>query len=428
MLPPALRHPRYRLLWIGLLISIAGSRMQMAAVLWHVHDISGQALALGGVGLVRILPVIGFSLLAGAFADAFNRRRLMFFTQITLVLIASGLAAITFLGEATLARIYLLIALESSIWAFDLPARQALIPNLVPERDLTNAFSMNSIAFQTGSIVGPAAGGMVLAQFGIGYAYAFNALTYFAVIAALILMGPVAQDTERTGREALTQLQPGALVDSVREGLRFVMRQPIILSSMLLDFFATFFSSATALLPIFAKEILSVGSVGYGWLVSAPAIGAAVAAILLSYVQEIRRQGLILLASVGVFGLATLLFGLSRAFWLTFTALVFTGAADSVSTIIRNTIRQLQTPDRLRGRMTSVNQIFFMGGPQLGEAEAGLVAQWFGAPLAVISGGIGCLIATGWIARRFPQLRAYNGDEPVRAGLQAATQPHSPIS
>ena len=202
------------------------------------------------------------------------------------------------------------------------------------------------------------------------------------------------------------------------EGIRFIRRQPIVLSSMLLDFFATFFSSATALLPIFAKDILHVGPVGYGWLVSAPSVGAVSAAVVLSFVRQIRQQGRVLLQAVTIFGLATVVFGISRNFWLTFGALALTGASDNVSAIIRNTIRQLQTPDHLRGRMVSVNQIFFMGGPQLGELEAGLLAQWLGAPFSVVSGGVGCLIAVLWVVRRWPQLRRYSGDEAQVAEMQ----------
>jgi len=197
--------------------------------------------------------------------------------------------------------------------------------------------------------------------------------------------------------------------------VRFIRGQPIVLSSMLLDFFATFFSSATALLPIFAKEILGVGPLGYGWLVSAQSVGAVCAATVISIRGQILGQGKVLLRAVTVFGLATIVFGLSRSYWLTFGALTVAGAADSVSTILRNTIRQLQTPDRLRGRMVSVNQMFFMGGPQLGEMEAGLVAQLFGAPFSVVSGGVGCLLAVAWVIRRWPSLQRYRGDEPALA-------------
>ena len=191
--------------------------------------------------------------------------------------------------------------------------------------------------------------------------------------------------------------------------MRFVFSHPIIRSTMLLDFIATFFASATALLPIFAADILHVGAEGYGLLFSAAAIGALGMGIFLSLLHRIPRQGPVLLAAVGLFGLATVVFGISRSFWITFAALAVTGATDMVSMVVRNTARQLQTPDALRGRMVSLNMIFFQGGPQLGEFEAGAVADWLGAPASVVLGGLGSIAATAWIAATTPELRKYNG-------------------
>jgi MFS family permease len=225
-------------------------------------------------------------------------------------------------------------------------------------------------------------------------------------------MGPVSQKADPTHRVTVS-------LPAIREGLRFIWNQPIILSTMVMDFFATFFSSANTLMPIIARDILHVGAIQYGWLSAAQSIGAVAAGLVMSQIDEIRRQGPVFLISVVAFGLATVLFGFARTFPLAMLALIFIGASDSVSTIIRNTIRQLQTPDYIRGRMTSVNQIFFMGGPQLGEVEAGVVAQIFGATFAIVSGGIGCLLAVAWIARRWPQIVAYDGSEPVEAGATA---------
>ena len=385
--------------------------MQLTAVLWHIHQINSQPIALGGVGLVRILPVLILSLFAGAIADRLNRRNLMFFTQSTLAVLAATLGIITQQGWASLFLVYLLIAISGAVQSFDLPARQALVPNLVPREELTNAFSLMSIAGQVGSIAGPALGGLVLAGWGTAYAYFIDALSFGAVIVALILMGAVSQDHETRPFRDFRSIFP-----EIRDGLRYVLHQPIIFSSMILDFFATFFSSALTMLPIFAEQILAVGPQGYGILSAAPSVGAALVAILMSMFDTIRRQGRVLLLAVAGFGVSTIIFGFSRSFPLSFLALAMTGASDSLSMIIRNTIRQLQTPDTMRGRMTSINQIFFMGGPELGELEAGIVAQLFSVPFSVISGGIGCLLAVGWIAARFPQLRRYNGDEPVLAG------------
>ena len=411
-IPPALLHRRYRLLWAGLAISIAGSQMQVWALLWHIRTLTDQPIAIGGIGLARVLPVVIFSLVAGALADTVNRRQVLFVTQSVMALVALALAWLTITGQIALWHIYLLTAVQATAAAFDLPARQALVPNLVPARDLPNAFSMQSIAFHVGAIVGPALSGMVIAYLGQSYVYLINAVSFGAVILALILIGPVAQIVAAEKR-------PEVSVRAIKDGVRFILAQPIILSTMVLDFVATFFSSANTLLPFFAQDILKVGAVAYGWLSAAQAIGAVTAGLVLSQVQTIRRQGPIFLYAVVAFGLATILFGLATSFWVAMLALALIGASDTVSMVIRNTIRQLQTPDHLRGRMTSINQIFFMGGPQLGEVEAGLVAQFFGVPFAIVSGGVGCLLAVGWISRRWPQLRAYNGDEPVQAGAAA---------
>jgi MFS family permease len=382
--------------------------MQTAALLWHIRSLTDQPIALGGIGLARILPVIMFSLIGGALADTVNRRNLMFLTQSCLALLALILGLLTLSGQISLWHIYLLTALQAVAASFDLPARQAIVPNLVPARDLSSAFSVNSIAFQAGAIIGPALSGLLIAYMGLQYIYLFNAISYLAVLAALLAMGPIPQVVQ-PGR-------PKISLNSIREGIQFIRHQPIILSTMLVDFTATFFSSANTLLPIITKDVLKAGAVTYGWLSAGQSIGAVIAAAIISQMQSIRRQGMIFLSAVIVFGMATIAFGLSTSVVAALAALILIGAADSVSTIIRNTIRQLQTPDHIRGRMTSVNQIFFMGGPQLGEVEAGLVAQFFSAPIAVISGGVGCILAVLVVMRVWPHLSMYNGDEPSAAG------------
>ena len=411
-LPPSLRHRNFTLLWLGMMISIAGTQMQVWSLFWHIRTITDQPIALGGVGLARILPIIVFSLVGGTLADVFNRRRVLFVTQIVMALAALILAVLTFRGQVALWHIYVLTAVQAVAVAFDSPARQALVPNLVPARDLPNAFSLTSIGFQTGAILGPALSGLVIAYLGQPYTYLINAISYLAVILALLMMGPILQKADPVHRVTVS-------LPAIREGLQFIWNHPIILSTMVLDFFATFFSSANTLMPIFARDILHVGAIQYGWLSSAQSIGAVAAGLVVSQIDEIRRQGPVFLVSVVAFGLATIGFGFARSFPLAMLALIFIGASDSVSTIIRNTIRQLQTPDYIRGRMTSVNQIFFMGGPQLGEVEAGVVAQLFGATFAIVSGGVGCLLAVTWIARRWPQIVAFDGSEPVEAGATA---------
>jgi len=410
-IPPALRHRRYLLLWLGLLISIAGSQMQISALFWHIRILTGepQPLALGGIGLARILPVIVFSFIGGPVADTLNRRRILFVTQTLMALVALALALLTFTKHINIWNIYLLTAIQAAAVAFDGPARQAMIPNIVPARDLPSAFSMSSIAMNTGSIIGPALSGIVIVALGQGYTYFFNAVSFLAVIFALILIGPVKQDIRKSGIHLRAAV----------EGIRFILAKPIILSTMLMDFVATFFASANTMMPIVAKDILRVSEIGYGWLSSAQAIGSVVAGIIVSQVKRLRRQGPIFLSAVIIFGLATVLFGVSPVFAIAMLALILMGAADAVSTIIRNTIRQLNTPDHIRGRMTAVNQIFFQGGPQLGEVESGIVASLFGVPAAIISGGIGCVLGTVLIVLKWPQLRFYDGDEHLQVEVPA---------
>ncbi|GAB4480776.1 MAG: MFS transporter [Anaerolineales bacterium] len=400
-LPPAFKHPKFTLLWAGLLISIAGSQMQLAAIHWHIRELSGKPdpLALGLIGLARILPVIVFSLFGGAFADTFNRRTIILVTQTLMALTAAGLAWLTFSGEIQIWQIYALTAVQAAAIAFDGPARQAIVPNLVPAEHLPSAFSLNSIAFNTGAVIGPVLSGVVIATLGQGYTYLFNAISFLAVIAALLMIGNIPQDLQKASGVSLT---------AIGEGVRFIFSRKIILSTMVMDFFATFFASANTMMPIIARDILQVGEVGYGWLVSAQSIGSVSAGIVISQLPGLRRQGPIFLTAVVVFGVATIAFGLTTSFALAFAALLIVGAADTVSTIIRNTIRQLQTPDHIRGRMTSVNQIFFQGGPQLGEVEAGLAASAFGVPFAIISGGIGTLLAAALIVWKWPELKTYD--------------------
>jgi MFS family permease len=409
----ALQPRNYRLIWIGLLVSITGTMMQNAALLWHVSLLvppDKKGLALGLVGLVKVAPIICFSMVSGVVADAWDRRRLMLITQAGSALSALALAVLAFRGLSTVWPIYTLAALGAAVGAFDLPARQALVPTLVPREHLPNAITLNTIMFQIAAVVGPSLGGLLIAATGVGWVYVVNALSFGFVIVALLMMRSVPDHPSTGSRRDDVSLR------AALEGLRFVFRSPLIRSTMLLDFFATFFSSATALLPIFAQDILKVGAKGYGWLYAAPAAGALVtSAVMVPITERIERRGPTLLWAIAGYGLATVVFGISRSFWLTFACLALTGATDTVSMIIRNIIRQLETPDRLRGRMTGVNMVFFMGGPQLGELEAGVVANWLGATFSVVSGGVGCLLAIGWVAATTPALRRYHADRPAQA-------------
>jgi MFS family permease len=423
----ALRYHDFRLIWGGELVSTIGSQMQLTAVNWHVYQLlSGktaafslfgnsvhldsaalQALGLGTLGLARVLPIIVFALVGGVLADAMDRRQLMLWTRIIATVLAGALAWVTLAGQDTVFIIYLLTAAGAAATAFDNPARQSLVPNLVAREHLANAVSLNTLMFQIATVAGPAIAGVMIAKFNIGWVYAINATTFVVAAVAVLLI-------RYRGKPA--SLNTGMGWGAMVEGLRFTYRSRIIWGTMLLDFFATFFSSARTMLPIIADQILHVGAEGYGLLSAAQPVGAVLAGTIMALrSRELRRQGEVLLWSVVIYGIATALLGVSLSFLISFVMLALTGAGDTVSTVIRGTIRQIMTPDELRGRMTSVNMIFFMGGPQLGELEAGVVAAAFGAPFSILTGGIATVLLTAWIAWKYPRLRQYDGEVEAKA-------------
>jgi MFS family permease len=383
----ALRYRDFRLLWLGLIVSVTGSQMQFVAINWHVYLLTKSPLALGLIGAFRAVPIIVCSLAGGVVADALDRKKLLVVTQLVMLSSAALLAIFTVAGLKSVWPIYVLSGLASAASAFDTPARQSLMPVLVPAEVFPNAVSLGILVFNVATIVGPALGGFILAESGPALIYGLNALSFVAVIVALLLM-KTSGDPERDSNSG-SALSFGAL----KEGLRFVWNTPIIVQTMTLDFAATFFASATLLLPIFAKERLHVDARGYGLLAAAPAIGSVITALVMARIGSFSKQGRLVVVSVAIFGLATAAFGVSTVFWFSLVMLAVTGAADTVSTVLRQTIRQLVTPNHLRGRMTSINMMFFMGGPQLGELEAGVLAAVIGAPLSVVIGGLGSIVS-----------------------------------
>ena len=392
--------------------------MQIVAVNWQIYvllkgssfaiDVLGQhipldakALGLGTLGLVRIVPIIAFALFGGMIADTQDRRKVMIWAQVLSAVFAGILGAITLAGAPSVAAIYLLTATGSAITAFGNPAQQSLVPHLVPREVLTNAISLNTLLMQITSIMGPALAGVLIGSIDIGWIYILNALSFGVVVAALLMM-------QYRGRAAASNTGIGW--KPLAEGLRFTYHSRIIWSTMLLDFVATFFSSARTMLPILASDILHVGVAGYGLLSTAQSVGAVVAGSITALRRDIHRQGIVLLVSVAIYGAATALFGITTNFALSYFFFALTGAADTVSTVIRGTLRQLLTPDALRGRMVSVNMIFFMGGPQLGELEAGVVAAAFGTPFSIVSGGVITVLMAAWVAWRYAQLRNFTSD------------------
>ena len=423
----ALRHRDYRRLVASQLFSITGSQMQTVAINWHIYLLTRSPLALGFVGLTRVVPIVVFSLWAGVIADRYDRRRLMIASQLSMTAVALALGALTVAHRETLLLIYALNFLSAAAGAFDNPARNALIPRLVPIAQLPGALSLNFSVFQTAMITGPALTGLILAGHtaalpapgpghaaalpslaGLAVIYFLNAASFLAVIYVLATMRASGAPEKGAG-----DAHPWT---ALKEGLRFVFTTPLMVWTMGLDFLATFFSGSMSLLPIFADQVLHAGAKGYGVLASAPAVGALAGSLFLSLRPLPSRQGPLFLGSVAAYGAATVAFGLSRRFWLTLLALAAVGLADAISTVIRQTLRQLITPDRLRGRMTSVNAIFFTGGPQLGELEAGLVASFFasvavGVTVSVVSGGLVTVLITAVAAAVAPSVRRYDARE-----------------
>ncbi len=381
---------------MGLGLSRVGTEINFVALTWQLYVMTKSPINLGLLGLFRALPVAILALGAGVVADAFDRRKLMFITQTILALTSTTLAVMTALGHASPALMYGATFVAASANSFDGPARQSLVPALVPADVLPGALGLSITTNQLAAVIGPGLGGLILgaSSYGVVLCFAVDAVSFLAVIASLIVMSP-------PPARAKMAVSFGAAL----EGLRFLRRTPIIMWMMALDFVGTFFAGALLLMPIFAEEVLHVGRHGLGFLLAAPAVGAMAAAFIVSMRPPIVQRGRVILTAIVVYGLAIAGFGASKTFVLSLLFLAASGAADAVSTVVRQTIRQLLTPDELRGRMTSLNMIFFLGGPQLGEVEAGFTARWLGPPLSVVCGGLICAFFATSVALGIPAIR-----------------------
>jgi len=399
-LPPSFQNRRFVYFWIGLVLAWTGYFMLQWTVLWQIRMLSSLPLSLGVVGLVKVIATIGFSLFAGVVADVLNRRKVVVLTQSTMGLISIYLAILTFLGNIQLWQIYLLIGIQAAAFSFDLPARQSLVPNLVPIKHLPSAFSLESIAYQIGAFIGPMLCGLIIDRLGLVPTYVVSSISTGFMVTTLMFLGEVPQEIIK---------YPHFDLSVIKDGIRFTFQQPLISSSMILDFLVTSLTRADTLMPIIAKDLIGVNAVGYGWLSAAQSVGATISGGVISLLREVRRQGLVLVLASILVGIASILFGISRLFILSMIALIMIGSADAISSIIRSTIRQLHTPDSIRGRIVSVNQIFFNGGPQLGELKSGILAQLIGVPSTLVLGGLSCLISVSWVTHHWPELSKYNG-------------------
>jgi MFS family permease len=368
-----------------------------AAVYWHVWELTHQELQLGLIGLFQFAPALSLTLVGGMVADAYDRRRIMRLAQLPLIATGALLLFATLEGRISVSVLYAAVLCNAAAFAFDSPARQALVPSLVPLAVFPRAVTFSSTATALAFTTGPALAGVLIATFGVEAAYAS-----YALLVALNLLG---LGFVRAVRTPPARQSPSWR--ALREGLGFVRRSPVVLGCMALDMFAVIFGGATALLPVYAKEILQAGDVGYGILGSSLEVGSLAMALLLVLRRPLERAGPALLAAISVYGAATILFGVSRWFPLSVAAYVVVGMADQVSVVIRQTAVQLATPDALRGRVSSVNMIFIAASNQLGAVESGFVAAATSATFAVVSGGLACLAIVAWTAWRVPELRGY---------------------
>lgn len=391
----ALRHRSYRLFALGSSAASFGAQMQSVAVGWELYERTGRAIALGYVGLAQILPVLILTLPAGHVADRFDRKRIAMAAQSLTAACSAGLAVLSW-SRGPIALFYVLLALVGVARAFHQPARASLMPHLVPERDFGNAVTWNSTIFQIASMAGPALGGAVIALSRAAWpVYAADAALTLGQVLALSLV-PV-----RTGG---SQGEPVTL-GSLAAGLRHVWNEKVVLSAITLDMFGVLLGGATALLPIYAKDILKVGPEGLGWLRGAPSAGALLMALTIAHRPPMRRAGPALLTAVTGFGLATIGFGLSTWFPLSLLMLAILGAMDNVSVVVRQSLVQMWTPDELRGRVSAVNSLFIGASNELGAFESGVVAAWFGAVVSVVAGGVGTILVVGAVAWAWPEIR-----------------------
>lgn len=382
-------------------LSVTGWQMQTVTVGWHVYEVTRQPLDLGLVGLAQFIPAAALSLVAGHVADRFEKRNIIIGFHLGAVLASAALFLIARSGTPSITPIYGVAIVLGVLRTFSGPANQSLLPHLVPTEHLPSAVGWSSSIWQIAAISGPALGGAIYALGGQDHARGASLVYAAAGTLSLFALVAMAALHTRVGRLERASMS----WSTVLAGVRFVFREKIVLGSISLDLFAVLFGGAVALLPIYARDILHVGPTGLGFLRSAPAAGAAVVALSLAYRPLKRNLGPILFASVGVFGLATIVFGVSRSFALSLVALFVVGASDMISVVIRQLLVQLRTPPSMRGRVSAVNLVFVGASNELGEFESGATAAWLGVVPAVIVGGVAtCTVVALW-SLLFPGLR-----------------------
>lgn len=391
----ALRFRDFRLILLGRTILFMGGQMQIVAIGWELYERTRSAWALGGIGLAQIIPAIALTLVAGHVADQRARKGVVLLAGTLLVLCGLALAALSY-SQGPLLLIYGCIFVTGIGRAFLKPASDALMFQLIPLPVFTNASTWASNGFQLAALVGPVLGGLILAL--TGSATGVYLASTLAILSCVLFTLPIREPQRRTPREPMS-------VAVLVAGAQFVWQNQLILAAITLDMFAVLFGGATALLPIFAKDILKVGPLALGWMQAAPWIGAAGMSLLMAYLPPMRRSGLFLLLSVAGFGLVTIAFGLSRSFWLSMALLLLGGALDCISVVIRHTLVQIRTPEHLRGRVAAINSIFINTSNELGGFESGFTAALFGPVISVVAGGVATIAVVATVSVIWQEIR-----------------------
>ena len=392
----ALRLPQFRRYFLGNMTLNLGWQMQKVAVGWEIYERTGSALYLGLAGLIQYLPMVAFSLIAGHVTDSYNRKRVLMVALGGNAVAALVLTLNTWAG-GSLAVLYGCLFALGTARAFTMPARNAFLPRIVPLEIFSNAASWNSSMFEVATMTGPAFGGLLIGFFRsstLNYAIAALGAVMFFLLTSGIRYSHEIQDA------------PSLSLHSLSAGFRYVRHQKIILSAIVLDMFGVLLGGATALMPIYAKDILHVGPRGLGWLMAAPSIGAVLMAVIQAH-RPTANAGRTLLLAVAGFGVVTIVFGISTNFWLSMAMLCLLGACDNISVVIRNTLVQLLTPDEMRGRVSALNALFIGTSNELGAFESGVVANLFGPVISVVAGGVGTILVVVAVSVFFPQLRRF---------------------
>jgi MFS family permease len=393
-----LRYSNYRYFVLGRSFFTLAMQMQTVAVSWEIYqrlhmNTRDAALALGFIGLVQVLPMMVFALPGGQAADRLDRRTITRATQLLFATCALVLLILSRL-QAHVGWYYLVLGIAACGRAFSVPAISSLFPTLVPREVLPNAMTWNSTIFQITAMIGPALGGLIVARWGAPTSYAINIICASLAFLTFSLTVPSAAKTEK----------PPITWNSLVSGVRFVFGTRILLGLFCLDLFAVLLGGATALLPIFANDILKAGPEGYGLLRAAPSVGAVLMAVITAHLRPWQKAGQVMLWGVAGFGIATILFGVSKIFWCSMVALALTGMCDNISVVVRQTVMQMITPDAMRGRVSSITFLFISCSNELGELESGLTARWFGAINSVLLGGLGTVLVVLGSTVVFPEI------------------------